>query len=429
MCSTKQTDGRSLFALSGGRGQGLCRALLGVGLLLLGASGAGAQTWNLVWSDEFNGPSIDTSNWTFETGGGGWGNNELEYYTNGANASIQNGALVIEARRENVGGMAYTSTRMNTRGKHEFTYGRIEARIALPSGQGLWPAFWMLGSNIGTVGWPASGEIDIMEHVNTASTIFGTIHWDSGGHVSYGGSTSVPSFTGYHVYSIEWSPSAITWFVDGVQYVQANILNNINNTQAFQRPFFILLNLAVGGAFPGNPNSSTPFPSRMLVDYVRVYQQSTGGGGGGTISPTAWYQVINQNSNLCTTEAGSGTANGTQVQQSTCGSGQFSQQWQFTPTSGGYYRVSPRFAPSLAWDVTGGVGATGNSVKVQLWAYGGGTNQQWLPESMGTGIYRFRARNSNRCLDVPGASTASGLQLQQYDCNGTAAQSFRLVQQ
>ena len=413
---TKLATVVSLFALAG---------------LLFAGAPAQAQTWNLVWSDEFN--SINTGNWTFEVGGGGWGNNELQYYTNGNNAYIQNGVLVIEARRESVGGYAYTSSRMITRGKREFTYGKIEARMALPMGQGLWPAFWMLGSNIGSVGWPACGETDIMEHINTSNTIYGTMHWDAGGYASYGGSINTTPAS-YHVYTIEWTSSSIKWFVDGVQYHEGNIQNSINSTEEFHRPFFIILNQAVGGDWPGAPTSSTPFPSRMYVDYVRVYQQgttptptpaptptpTTG------ISTTAWYGVINQNSNLCLDDDAWGTANGAKLIQWTCGATQYNQQWQFTPTSGGYYNIKVRYAPSLVIDVSDV--STANGAKVHLWTWVGGNNQQWIPESMGNGYYRFRARHSGRCLDVPGASTATGVQLQQYDCNGTPAQSFRLVQ-
>jgi beta-glucanase (GH16 family) len=403
---------------------------LPLGLLAAVATPAHAQNWTLVWSDEFNGTSVNLSNWNFEVGGGGWGNHELEYYTNGANASIQNGALVIEARRQSMGGMSYTSSRMTTKGKHEFTYGRIEARIAMPAGAGLWPAFWMLGANIGTVGWPACGETDIMEHVNNDAAIHGTIHWDAGGHASYGGSLNVPNVGAYHVYTVEWTPASIKWFVDGTQYVEANILNNINSTEEFHRPFFILLNLAVGGDWPGSPNASTPFPARMYVDYVRVYQQATTPPSSG-IDPGAWYNVVNQTSSLCVDDGNWGTTNGSIVLQWTCGSAQYNQEWQLRPTDSGYYNVFVRQAPTLGWDVTGGPGATGNGVKVQLWAIGGsgGTNQQWMPVALGSGYYKFVARHSGRCLDVPGSSRATGVQLQQWDCNGTGAQAFKLLQQ
>jgi beta-glucanase (GH16 family) len=401
---------------------------LPLGILAAVAPPAHAQTWNLVWSDEFNGTSINAGNWNFEVGGGGWGNHELEYYTNGANASIQNGALVIEARRENVGGMSYTSSRMTTKGKREFTYGKLEARIAIPAGQGLWPAFWMLGANIGSVGWPACGETDIMEHVNTEAATHGTIHWDAGGHASYGGSVNVSNVGAYHLYTVEWTPASIKWFVDGTQYVEANIQGSINSTEEFHRPFFLLLNLAVGGDWPGPPNGGTVFPARMSVDYVRVYQQGTPSTG---IDPTRWYNVVNQNSAACVDDFGWGTSNGTSVMQWSCGSSQFNQEWQFQPTDSGYYRVMVRYAPFLGWDVTGGPGATGTGAKIQLWTVGSpaGTNQQWRPVALGNGYFRLVARNSGKCLDVPGASTANGVQLQQWDCNGTGAQAFRLVPQ
>lgn len=234
-----------------------------------------AQTWNLVWSDEFTNGPINTANWAFETGGGGWGNNELEYYTNRPeNATITNGNLLIIARKELFGGNNYTSARMKTQGKKSWTYGKVEARIKIPAGKGIWPAFWMLGDNISQVGWPKCGEIDIMEHINSVPQINGTIHWDNNGHSQYGGDTVVNS-TQYHIYAVEWDDTGIKWFLDGNKYWEANILNNINGTNEFHAPFFILLNLAIGGNWPGNPDASTAFPDTMFVDYVRVYQKST----------------------------------------------------------------------------------------------------------------------------------------------------------
>jgi len=228
----------------------------------------------LLWSDEFNGPSI-TSNWVFDLGAGGWGNNELEDYTNSSqNASIVNGNLVITAVQN---GSQYTSARMNTSGQQSFGTGTwMEARIQAPQGQGIWPAFWSLGTDINTVNWPECGEIDIMEmQGQNPFTNFGTMHWanTSGQAVSYGGtvSSSASYASGYHTYAVQRTSMAITWYVDGVQYVQGNIASGINNTQSFQNQFFILLNVAVGGNFVGSPNSSTGFPQQMLVDYVRVW--------------------------------------------------------------------------------------------------------------------------------------------------------------
>jgi beta-glucanase (GH16 family) len=234
------------------------------------SAAAAAPTYQLVWSDEFNGTSVNTSNWAFETGGGGWGNNELEYYQS-SNATVSNGNLVITAKRQTVGSNQYTSARMKTQGKHQFTYGRIEARIKMPTVQGMWPAFWMLGANIGSVGWPKCGETDIMEHINTDNKIYGTIHWYVNGHVSYGGNTTTTPAS-YHVYGVVWDANSIQWQVDGVTYATANIANNINNTGAFHLPFFIILNMAVGGNWPGNTIDNSKLPASMYVDYVRVYQ-------------------------------------------------------------------------------------------------------------------------------------------------------------
>lgn len=226
--------------------------------------------YQLVWSDEFNGTSVDTTAWSFDTGNSGWGNNELENYQPG-NATVANDNLVITAKKETAGTAQYTSARMKTENKKSFTYGRIEARIKLPVGQGLWPAFWTLGSNISTVGWPQCGEIDIMERINTDSLLYGTMHWNNNGHVSNGGkTTSSPSE--YHVYDVEWNATSITWHIDGVQYFKTDIAGNVNNTGAFHAPFFIILNLAVGGNWPGSTVDDTKFPARMYVDYVRVYQ-------------------------------------------------------------------------------------------------------------------------------------------------------------
>jgi beta-glucanase (GH16 family) len=228
--------------------------------------------WQLVWQDEFHG-SI-SPDWVFEigNGSGGWGNNELQYYRR-ENATVENDALVITAKREDFGGFRYTSARMKTQGHKSFKYGRIEARIALPAKQGTWPAFWALGSNIGTVGWPASGEIDIMEQINTGADVYGTVHWQAndGTHASYGGHMAT-SVQNYHVYAVEWDPKFIRWFVDGTQYHVIDITNGAGGTDEFQRDFFLLLNMAIGGNWPGFNIDEGALPAKMYVDYVRVYQ-------------------------------------------------------------------------------------------------------------------------------------------------------------
>lgn len=257
------------------------------------------EGWNLTWSDEFTGSSINEKNWMFDigTGSSGWGNNELQYYTNRKeNLRIENGNLLIEARKESYQGKGYTSGRLKTQGLREFQYGKVEARMKLPIGQGIWPAFWMLGSNINQSVWPKCGEIDIMEHINKESVVHGTIHWDTNGYSYYGGDSKSLDVTQYHVYAIEWNKDSIQWFVDGQKYWEANISNNINGTEEFQKPFFLLLNLAVGGNWPGNPDGDTAFPAKMFVDYVRVYQKGEKQNTpivapevGTTLSPVDWY--------------------------------------------------------------------------------------------------------------------------------------------
>lgn len=242
-------------------------------LLLLCSPLAWSQNWQLVWSDEFtNGIGPD---WVFETGtgSGGWGNNELQYYRQ-QNATVSNGQLVITARNESFGGMNYTSARMKTQGRKSWRYGRIEARIAIPSFTGSWPAFWMLGDNITSVGWPACGEIDIMEHVNTETQTHGTIHWQdhNSNYASYSGSTGNSSVSSFHVYAIEWDASAIRWYLDGNLYHEANISGGVNGTGEFHNNFFIILNMAIGGNWPGFNVNNGALPASMYVDYVRVYQ-------------------------------------------------------------------------------------------------------------------------------------------------------------
>jgi len=226
--------------------------------------------YTLIWSDEFNGTSIDTTKWTFETGNPNV-NNEREYYQ-AANATETNGNLVITAKKETVGNFLYTSARMNTLNKVSAQYGRIEARIKLPLGQGLWPAFWMMGTNITAVSWPQCGEMDIMEHINANNTIYGTMHWNVNGPVQYGLTTTVTNLDDYHIYAIDWDANSIRWYVDNTLYCTGNILNSVNNTGAFHLPFFILLNMAVGGDFPGQTIDESKLPASMYVDYVRVYK-------------------------------------------------------------------------------------------------------------------------------------------------------------
>ncbi|UOQ76241.1 glycoside hydrolase family 16 protein [Hymenobacter sp. 5516J-16] len=297
-------------------------SLLGAAALcVLGSAPSHAQTYQQVWADEFtNGIS---SSWVFETGGGGWGNNEKQYYQR-ANTTVVNGILQITARKETVGGMPYTSSRMKTQGLKEFKYGKIEARMKLPLGQGLWPAFWMLGANINTVSWPACGEIDVMEHINAENKVYGTVHWDNNGHAEYGGNI-ITTPQDYHTYSIEWEPTYIRWFVDGVKYHEINITNSTGGTEEFQRPFFLLLNLAVAGNWPGQTVDESKLPATMFVDYVRVYQKS----GTTTPPPTTSSTTIQAESYS--------SMNGVQLE---------------TTTDAGGARTCPTLMPATGWPTT-----------------------------------------------------------------------------
>lgn len=247
-----------------------------------------SRQWNLLWSDEFDaeaGSPINSEFWTAEIGGHGWGNNELEYYTDRVeNASHDGqGNLVITATKENpndyschYGKCEYTSARLVTMNKFQFTYGRVEARIKIPRGQGVWPAFWMLGADFGSVGWPNSGEIDILENVgHELTTVHGTVHGPgySGGNgigASYQG--DAPFSDDFHVYAIDWDVDAIRWYVDGELF---NVFspNDLNGRKwVFDHDFFLIMNIAVGGNWPGLPDETTVMPQQMLIDYVRVYQ-------------------------------------------------------------------------------------------------------------------------------------------------------------
>lgn len=236
--------------------------------------------YTLVWNDEFEGSSL-SSDWTHEigTGNNGWGNQELQYYRP-ENTEVRDGYLIIKAKAETFGGRNYTSSRIISEGMQSFKYGRIDIRAALPEGQGLWPALWMLGDSHNTVGWPACGEIDIMEMVGGAGPnrgdeyCFGTAHWDNNGtKADFGGSirsTSGKLSEEFHVYSIVWDQNRITWFFDDTQYHQIDITPAA--LSEFRESFFFIFNVAVGGIWPGSPNASTVFPQQMTVDYVRVFQ-------------------------------------------------------------------------------------------------------------------------------------------------------------
>jgi beta-glucanase (GH16 family) len=247
--------------------------------------------WTLVWNDEFNGANGSApapSKWTYDQGGGGWGNSELETYTNRtANAKIQNGNLVITAQKETYTGTDgitrdYTSARLKTQGFFSQAYGRFEARIKIPRGQGMWPAFWLLGNDIPAVGWPQCGEIDVMENIGREpGIIHGSLHGPSSTARTSDltSNFSLPAGQSladdFHVYAIEWEPGAVRFYVDSNNYATFTKSEWPSSGKwVFGHPFFIILNVAVGGTWPGSPDSTTQFPQQMLVDYVRVYTKS-----------------------------------------------------------------------------------------------------------------------------------------------------------
>jgi beta-glucanase (GH16 family) len=252
------------------------------------ASPESKPPWVLTWSDEFNGPvgsTPDPAKWVVESGGNGWGNDELEYYTaRSQNVRQENGNLVIEAIKEKFTASdgsehRYTSARLTTQGRFAQRYGRFETRIKVPHGRGTWPAFWLLGDNFPAVGWPACGEIDIMESLGSQpSTIRSTLHGPgySGESALTGSYTSSRATVGddFHIFAAEWDPEGVRFYVDGQLYETKTPADLPPGKRwVFDHPFFVILNLAIGGGLPGSPEDSTVFPQRLLVDYVRVYSR------------------------------------------------------------------------------------------------------------------------------------------------------------
>ncbi|MFF3706066.1 ricin-type beta-trefoil lectin domain protein [Streptomyces phaeochromogenes] len=371
----------------------------------------------VTFSDTFDGAAgsaVNSSKWQIETGDN-VNNHERQYYTAGANNAALDGQghLVITARRENpnnyqcwYGRCEYTSARLNTAGKFTTTYGRVEARLKVPRGQGMWPAFWMLGNDIGQVGWPNSGEIDIMENVGfEPSTVHGTLHGP--GYSGSGGIGAAYSLPGgqafadaFHTLAIDWSPDAVTWSVDGNVYQRRTPADLGGRQWVFNKPFFLILNLAVGGYWPGDPDGSTQFPQQLVVDEVKV-TTSDGSGGGAPIRGLA---------GKCVDVAGASSANGTPVQLYDCNSSA-AQQW--TVASDGSIR-----ALGKCLDITGNGTADGSTV--QLWDCGGGANQRWVVSAAGDIVNP----QANKCLDVTGNNSANGTRLQIWTCSGGANQKW-----
>jgi beta-glucanase (GH16 family) len=384
------------------------------------------------FTDDFDGAAgsaVDSSKWGYETGDN-VNNHEREYYTSGTrNAAMDGqGHLVITARRENpanyqcwYGTCQYTSARLSTPQKFTQAYGHFETRMKLPRGQGMWPAFWLLGDDIGSVGWPGSGEIDVMENVGfEPGSVHGTIHGPGySGSAGIGAGYTLPngqSFAdGFHTFAIDWAPDSITCSVDGHAYETRTPADLGGNRWVFDHPFYIIMNLAVGGYWPGDPDGSTSFPQQLVVDYVHVTASDSSGGstGGSTGGTGGGGHPITGIAGKCVDVAGADTANGTAVQLYDC-NGTDAQTW--TVGSDGTIR-----ALGKCMDVT--AAGTADGTKVQLYDCNGTGAQQWTV----TAAHDIVNPAADKCLDATGNSSANGTRLQIWTCTGGANQKWTVT--
>jgi beta-glucanase (GH16 family) len=384
---------------------------------------ADAAVGPVVWSDEFNGAAnapVDGNKWKFDIGGSGWGNNEQQYYTNSTSNVRQDGQghLAITARKENpanyqchYGTCQYTSGRILTADKFSQTYGRFEASIKVPKGQGIWPAFWMLGGN----NWPQTGEIDIMENVGKEpATVYGTVHgpgYSGAGGIGGNRNIGTPLGDAFHQYAVEWSPNLIVWYLDGSEFFRITPANINGNQWVYDHPFFMILNVAVGGAWPGYPDASTVFPQTMLVDWVRVsaWNNST------TPPPPATTGTALKStfSGRCIDIPAGNTADGTRLQMWDC-NGQAPQKWTFN--SDGTLRGLGK-----CMDPAGG--ALTNGTPIQLVTCNGNPVQRWTLSGAGDLVNV----SANKCIDIKDWNAGNSAQLQLWDCGGTTNQKWTKV--
>jgi beta-glucanase (GH16 family) len=382
---------------------------------------ASAAIGGITWSDEFNGAAgapVDGSKWKFDTGGNGNGNNELEYYTTStSNVSTDGqGHLAITARKENpsnnqcwYGTCTYTSGRIQTASTFTQQYGRFEASIKIPKGQGMWPAFWMLGGN----NWPTTGEIDVMENVgNTPNTVYGTVHGPGySGANGVGGNKTIGAALGdaFHTYAVDWSPNLIIWYLDGQEYFRVTPANINGNTWVYDHPFDMILNLAVGGSWPGSPDAGTAFPQSMLVDYVRVSAWNSDSTP--PPAPPATGNALKSTfSSRCIDIPGANPADGTRLQMYDC-NGTSAQSWTFN--SDGTLRSMGKCMDPAGGTLT-------NGTPIQLVACNGNPVQRFTLSGAGDLVNV----SANKCVDVKDWNSANGAALQLYDCSGGSNQKW-----
>ncbi|MDT5043664.1 MAG: hypothetical protein QOE51_4649 [Actinoplanes sp.] len=390
---------------------------------------ANAAIGGITWSDEFNsgaGTPIDASKWKFDVGGGGFGNSEREYYTNSTSNVVQDGQghLAITARKENpanyqcwYGSCQYTSGRVLTADKFSQAYGRFEASIKIPKGQGIWPAFWMLGGG----NWPTDGEIDIMENIGKSSEqnkVYGTVHgpgYSGAGGIGGNKTIGAPLSDAFHNYSVEWSPNLIVWFLDGQEYFRIDPSKINGNKWVYDHPFFMILNVAIGGPWPGDPDGSTQFPQTMLVDYVRVSAYTNGGGTAPPPPPppppaSTGKQIKSKFSGRCIDIPGGNTSDGTGLQMWDC-NGSAAQKWTFN--SDGTLRAMGK-CMDPAW------GSAARGTKIQLVTCNGNPVQRFTL----TGAGDLLNISSNRCVDIKDWNSGNNAPLQLWDCSGQILQKW-----